>query len=148
MNSSLFSSDRQDWETPQELFDYWNRLFHFTVDSCAYPHNAKLPHYWTQEDDGLAQDWTPHRVWVNPPYKRKAIDLWVKKAAESAEQGALVVMLLPARVDTAWWHSYVQGRADFIYFQPGRVRFEGADSGAPFPSAIAVYLPYRGNWKR
>ena len=140
VNAALFSSDRIDWETPVELFDYWNRIFSFTIDVCAYPHNAKLPRYWTEKEDALAQDWSGERCWCNPPYGR-VIGQWVQKAAESAEQGALVVMLLPARVDSRWWQTWVQPKANYIWFHPGRVRFVGAENDAGFPSAIAVYLP-------
>lgn len=149
INPALFSSDRPDWETPPELFAHWHRIFSFTVDACAYPHNAKLPNFWTEQDDGLAQDWTQHRVWMNPPYGRP-IGKWVQKAAESAEAGAVVVALLPVRTDSRWWQTWVAPKANYIWYHPGRVRFVGAESGATFPSAIAVYLPQyqKPNWRK
>ena len=65
--------------------------------------------------------------------------LWVKKAHDTAKGGTLVVLLLPARTDTQWWHRYVsQGE---IRFLKGRLRFEGGAHCAPFPSAIVIFRP-------
>lgn len=139
LNEALFSSDRMDWETPKELFDHWNKLFDFNLDVCALPHNAKCKRFFTPEDDGLAQEWAGNRCWMNPPYG-KDIAKWVKKASEEAKKGALVVALLPARTDTAWFHNYVLPYAQ-ITFLRGRVKFVGGTSGAPFPSIIAAYFP-------
>jgi hypothetical protein len=85
----------------------------------------------------LAQRWQGV-VWCNPPYGR-SIARWVRKAWESVEQGdaECVVCLLPARVDTRWWHTYcARGEVRFLR---GRLRFGGAKSGAPFPSAVVVF---------
>lgn len=74
---------------------------------------------------------------MNPPYGRQ-IQRWVKKAWESAQQGATVVCLLPARTDTAWWHDYVM-EADEIRFIRGQLKFSGRKWNAPFPSAVIVF---------
>ena len=137
MGAVHFSSETDQWATPQALFDRMNTAFGFTLDVCADSKNAKCPIFFSKEQDGLAQEWVG-RCWMNPPYGR-AIGLWVKKAFLSAQQGALVVALLPARVDTKWWHDYVMG-AD-VHFIKGRIKFGAAKSGAPFPSAIALFWP-------
>ena len=137
MNPSLFSSAKEDWETPREFFERLDGEFHFDLDVCAFPHNAKCPAYFTKEDDGLAREWGNRTCWMNPPYGRE-IAAWVEKARREAERGALVVGLLPARTDTRWWQEHVHGHAD-VRFLSGRLKFGGADTGAPFPSAIAVW---------
>jgi site-specific DNA-methyltransferase (adenine-specific) len=133
-----FRSQSDEWATPQELFDKLAARFGgFTLDCCATADNAKCAAYFTRADDGLAQTWTG-RVWCNPPYGR-AIGLWLRKALESVQSGSaeLVVCLVPARTDTAWWHDIAaKGEVEFL---PGRVRFGGASSGAPFPSAVVVF---------
>jgi phage N-6-adenine-methyltransferase len=131
-----FSSRTDQWPTPQALFDELNTEFGFTLDVCALPDNAKCVQYFTPEVDGLKQHWSG-RCWMNPPYG-KTIGKWVRKAFESAAEGATVVCLLPARTDTAWWHEYVV-KADDIRFIRGRLRFGAAQSGAPFPSAVVVF---------
>lgn len=138
INGALFSSKSGEWATPQTFFDRLNAEFHFTLDPCATHENAKCANYYTIEDDGLAQPW-PGRVYVNPPYGRE-IGRWVRKAYEEVKQIALVVMLIPARTDTAYWHDYVM-RASEIRFVRGRLRFGDAAHSAPFPSAVVVFDP-------
>lgn len=131
-----FSSATCEWPTPQALFDELSVVFGgFTLDPCATPQNAKCPRFFTAEEDGLRQPWTG-RVFMNPPYGRQ-IDKWVKKAWEESQKGALVVCLLPARVDTRWWHDYV--RHGYVYFIRGRVKFGDACNSAPFPSAVVAF---------
>lgn len=80
-------------------------------------------------------------MFCNPPYGRK-IGKWVQKGYEEANGGALVVMLLPARTDTKWFHDYcLRGEIRFI---KGRLRFGGSDMNAPFPSMVVVF---RGDGK-
>jgi phage N-6-adenine-methyltransferase len=130
-----FSSATDLWSTPQSFFESCDRIFHFETDVCALPENAKCARYFTPEDDGLKQDWTG-TCWMNPPYGRD-ISKWMRKALDSSEQGATVVCLVPARPGSAWWHAYaVQAK---ILFLRGRLKFGGADSTAPFPSALAVF---------
>ena len=75
---------------------------------------------------------------MNPPYGR-TIGLWMRKAYEESQRGALVVCLVPARTDTAWWHDYAtKGQVTFIR---GRLKFGGHRNSAPFPSATVVFLP-------
>lgn len=120
MNKILFQSNKEEWETPQDFFNKLNDEFNFTVDVCALPENAKCKKYYTPEIDGLSQDWSVDTVWCNPPYGRK-IGEWIKKAAEST---STVVMLLPARTDTKWFHEYIYNKSE-IRFVKGRLKFGG-----------------------
>ena len=132
-----FSSDRHDWETPPEIFLPLRDEFQFTLDVCASPTNAKVSRYFTEEDDGLTQDWSNDVCWMNPPYGRE-LKLWVEKARHEAERGATVVAIIPARTDTAYFHDHIFGHAE-IRFLRGRVKFllHGEVIGSsPFPSAI------------
>ena len=136
MNTGVMFSSKTDlWETPQALFDELNAEFSFTLDVCALPTNAKCADYYTPDMDGLQQPWQG-RVWCNPPYGRQ-IGKWVEKAANAVESD-VVVMLLPARTDTKWFHEYIYNRAE-IRFLKGRLKFGGGRSGAPFPSMVVVF---------
>ena len=130
-------SKRRDWETPQFLFDGLNAEFGFERDVCATAENAKCRDFFTPEDDALAQRWEGV-CWMNPPYGRE-IARWMKKAFESARQGATVVCLVPARTDTRWWHRYAM-RGEIRYLQ-GRLKFSRSGGRAPFPSAIVIFRP-------
>ena len=137
--TAMFSSQTDLWATPQAFFDTLNAEFHFDLDVCATPENAKCEQYYTKQQDGLAQKWLGTR-WMNPPYGRE-IWKWVKKAHESANsEMATVVCLLPARTDTRWFHDYIYGKAE-IRFDRGRLKFGDSQNSAPFPSMIAVFRP-------
>ena len=130
-----FSSQTNLWSTPQATFDKLNAEFGFTLDVCALPENAKCQRFFTPEQDGLAQVWSGI-CWMNPPYGRE-IGRWIRKAYESAQIGATVVCLIPARTDTAWWHDYVvKGEVRFIR---GRLKFGVQKNSAPFPSAVVIF---------
>jgi phage N-6-adenine-methyltransferase len=131
-------SQKVEWETPQDFFATWDATFHFTLDVAAQPDNAKCPRYFTPEDDGLMQPWEGV-CWMNPPYG-KTIGQWVAKAYESAQQGATVVCLLPARTDTKWWQRYCVSPAK-VEFVSGRLTFGGASNPAPFPNAVVIFRP-------
>lgn len=134
-----FSSNSNNWSTPQHVFDALHDEFHFSLDVCASAGNAKCKRFFNQAQNGLLQDWAG-RCWMNPPYGR-GIGAWMKKAADSADNGAVVVCLVPARTDTVWWHEQVMARADEVRLVRGRLKFGDGTGSAPFPSAVVVYRP-------
>lgn len=137
MTKGMYTSNSEEWGTPQGLFNRLNKEFNFTLDICASKENAKCPKYYTKEEDALKQEWGGV-IWMNPPYGRK-IGIWVKKAKEAARQEkATVVCLLPARTDTAWWHDYVM-KANEIRLIRGRLKFGNSKGSAPFPSAVVIF---------
>ena len=143
MDSVLLSSKNMSWCTPKEFYDRLDEEFHFTLDPCATHKSAKCPKYFTKEDDGLSRSWEGESVFCNPPYGRE-IWRWVKKAyEESRKPNTLVVLLIPARTDTAYFHEYIFNKASDIRFLRGRLKFtdeEGkASNSAPFPSCVVVY---------
>ena len=132
----VFSSNTDEWATPQDLFDALNEEFHFTLDVCADQTNHKVSRYFTKEQNGLIQNWKPYVSWMNPPYGDE-IPQWVHKARTTAEGGGIVVGLLPARTDTRWWGEVME--ATELRFIKGRLKFGGSKNCAPFPSVIAVW---------
>lgn len=139
INKGLFSSAKDDWETPQDFFEEWNKQFHFSVDACANDSNHKCNRYFSKEQNGLEQDWGGETVWCNPPYG-KSIGQWVRKCWTEAQKGKTkVVALLPARTDTRWFHDYVYGKA-IVYFVKGRLKFGNAKHSAPFPSMVCIWF--------
>lgn len=135
INEAMYSSASVEWSTPQDLFDKLDAQFHFDIDVCATPQNAKCALFFTKKQDGLAQRWKG-TCWMNPPYGRE-IKKWMEKAYKSSLGGAIVVCLVPARTDTAWWHDYAMRGA--VTFIRGRLHFGNAKNSAPFPSAIIVF---------
>ena len=138
ISSGLLTSAKDDWETPLWLFKQLDDEFHFTMDAAASDTNHKCEIYFTKEDNALLRNWGGETVFCNPPYG-KGIGKWVEKAyRESRKPGTTVVMLIPARTDTKWFHNYILDVAE-IRFIKGRLRFSGATVNAPFPSMVVVY---------
>ena len=137
MNKVLFSSNSDEWATPQEFFDSINKEFEFDLDPCASLENHKCDKYYTIEEDGLSKNWGGHRVFCNPPYSQ--INKWVEKAfRESKEDNTLVVMLIPSRTDTRYFHNFIYKRAE-IRFVKGRLKFGNSNNSAPFPSMLVIF---------
>jgi len=139
---AIFAGGKWDWETRPELFNELDAEFRFTLDPCATKGNAKCARFYTKEQDGLFQPWEGS-VFVNPPYW-PGVSPWVEKATEEARRGVLVVMLLPARTDSWWWHEFIwDGNKPRdgveVRFLKGRVRFVGAATAAPFASVVVVF---------
>ena len=139
MDKVLFSSNKDDWATPQDFYDKLNAEFHFTLDPCADDKNHKCDIYYTKEQDGLSQNWGGQTVFCNPPYGSKSTGNWIKKCAEESKKpNTTVVMLIPARTDTRAFHEYIYGKAE-IRFIKGRLKFGGSSNSAPFPSMVVVF---------
>ena len=141
ISEALYSSQTDMWETPQELFDKLDMEFHFDLDVCAIPENAKCKKFYTPEQDGLRQPWDG-TCWCNPPYGRD-IGQWVRRALFASVGGTTVVMLLPARTDTKWFHDYIYKRAE-IRFVKGRLKFGNSKNSAPFPSMVVIFRGLKG----
>ena len=135
----MFSSATDNWSTPQDFFDKLDDEFHFTLDVCADETNHKCEHYYTKEMNGLSHHWIG-TIWCNPPYGRK-IGEWVRRAYISSQIGsATVVMLLPDRTDTRWFHDYIYNKSNTeIRFIKGRLKFGGCKNSAPFPSMVVIF---------
>ena len=126
LQRGIFSSQRLDWQTPEEVYQELDKEFHFDFDPCPID----------PIEDGLMIEWGK-RNFVNPPYGR-VIGKWIAKGYLEVSKGKLVIFLIPSRTDTAWWHSYIL-KADEIRFIRGRLKFQGAKWNAPFPSCIVVF---------
>ncbi len=118
-NNGRYNGNGREWETPPEIFEPLHAEFNFTLDPCATKQNAKCARYYTERENGLQQDWRGETVFMNPPYGRE-IYAWTAKSKAS---GALVVGLLPASTDLAWWHDDVVASRAQLRWIRGRVRF-------------------------
>lgn len=133
------AAKRDDWETPQWLFDYYNDIYQFTLDGAANKKNAKVAQWCGPGgifESGIGANWTGHRVWLNPPYGR-GLYAWLRQVVTS--NPVVVVALLPVRTDTKWFHHWCLSRRANIHFLQGRLRFKGANNAAPFASMVVTF---------
>lgn len=141
-NNGRYNGNGRHWGTPPEIFDPLHAEFDFTLDPCARPESAKCSKFYTEEQNGLEQTWAGERVFMNPPYGRE-IYPWIEKARVEADQGALVVGLVPAYTDLSWWHAHIVNRAEVRYLR-GRVRYitDGPYRASGFfASVIVIWHP-------
>ena len=143
MNAIHFSSKNMNWCTPQDFFNDLNKEFNFVLDAAATDGSAKCTMYYTPESDGLTQSWdVGGAVFCNPPYGRE-LKKWVAKAYEESQKIKYpIVLLIPARTDTTYFHDYIYQKAELRFIR-GRIKFTdeyGAiKNSAPFPSMLVIY---------
>ncbi|WP_421016719.1 DNA N-6-adenine-methyltransferase [Furfurilactobacillus cerevisiae] len=113
------------------------------VKETARTDNSKCVNFISPEQDSLSTNWANIKgnLFLNPPYGRD-LRKWVKKAYESSlNHDGNIVLLIPSRTDTSYWHDFIFNKAD-IEFIRGRLKFEVngvAGNPAPFPSALVIY---------
>ena len=141
MNNILYSSASEEWATPNNFFYDLLGFFRFDLDSCATTDNRKVYKFYSKEQDALSiPEWDSKTcVWCNPPYGRK-IGEWVKKCDEQHRvYNRSVVMLIPARTDTKWFHEYIYGKYPILFIR-GRLHFNNSKHAAPFPSMLVFMV--------
>lgn len=139
--AALFSCRSDVWATPRVVVDEWaRRVGPFVLDVSASVDNACAPRFYTERDDGLRQSWVEDAaggtIWCNPPYSD--VNAWVAKAIREHVAGARIVMLLPSRTDTRWFHELLEEPRCSLHFLRRRLTFGNAAHPAPFPSLVAV----------
>jgi hypothetical protein len=138
-----------DYGTPQDLFDYFHRMFDFNLDAAAHSDNHKTDRYLGPggvTEDALHHDcqWNRlgNRIWLNFPYLRGTQDLWLDKAYQASRHSDTVVAVLCfMRISTAWWRRWTP-LADTIFELTPRVRFQGAAHTAQVPNVVILYTPW------
>ena len=136
----LMSSESGEWDTPPHIVEAVRSVLGgIDLDPASSDRansTVRATSYYTKEQDGFLYPWSG-RVYMNPPYGRE-IGSWVEtlRAHYRAGHVSEAIALLPARTDTAWWR---HAGTEQVCFLRGRLRFSGARSGAPFPSALVYY---------
>ena len=145
MEGAMFTSNKQDWETPQKLYEQLDKEFNFKIDLASSDDNAKCDLFFTEEDNALNQDWSGWgNAFCNPPYKSNVQTAFVKKAYEESLKPdcGKIVMLIPSRTDTIRWQDYILPYAE-VRFLRGRLKFETNgiphEDGSTFPSAVVIF---------
>lgn len=119
MNKYIYESTRDDYLTPSELYEnlmekenlkifdcdvccsHFNipALFHYKKDGLYNLEGEKL-----SDKNGLNGDWYQYN-WCNPPFD--ICISFVQKAVLEQKKGNTTFMIIPARVETKYWHDYI-----------------------------------------
>jgi len=134
--------DRESYRTPPHVMRYvCERWEPPELDVAAASGNKQAARYFTAADDALTCSWESRGlVWCNPPYTRPGP--WVDKAVEERTRARLIVMLLPAAVDTKWWRVLHRRASEVIHIWP-RVCFLDPDTLKPYgrpPGGVALVV--------
>lgn len=154
LNPALHSSVKMDWCTPDNVLELVRKVGPIALDPCTTADNPVGAAVFITPDmgrGGLEADWlllsgqdpslpgSGGLIYCNPPYGRE-IGSWVRKCSAEAARGAEVVLLVPARTDTAWMQEAVHvPDGPTVLWWRGRLKFKGAKDSAPFPSALLYW---------
>jgi hypothetical protein len=108
-------SDSVEWYTPPDIFETLN--LEFDLDPASpenKPEYIPVKSWYSIKDNGLEKDWYG-RVWLNPPYSRKEMGLWLEKFIN-------------------------HGNGIAILFKKGRIKFLLNGKRKAFPSAPSIFL--------
>ena len=128
------------WASPPHIIDQVIKEFgEISLDPAASHDNAVCSRYFTEEDNGLKMSWEANLVYINPPYGR-ILNEWVSKALSEYDSGRSkrIVMLLPSRTCTRWFHALYERSDVEIRFIKGRLKYGDGSSPAPFPSILVI----------
>lgn len=134
------SPESAERTTPDWLFQSLDKIFRFDLDAAATVANAKCAKFLTKEQDALSCAWTTYgrSIFLNPPYSRGQLKLWLRKSVVESNAGAVVVSILPGDFGTQWFDICWDG-ASLLFFMRGRVKFNGIAAGAKFPTVVAIF---------
>lgn len=150
MNSEImFSSKSDEYSTPSDFYNHLDNLFEFVFDLACSKENCKTADGFTKEENALDQDWFQITedcikegktgwLWLNPPYSmcREFAD----KCYSEMLLGAKIIMLVPSRTDTKWFHDFIYKKEGIeIEFIKGRLKFGDSKNSAPFPSMLIKF---------
>lgn len=140
--SRLATGGKDDWCSPEVVLRRVRRIAPIGLDPCTSADNpVGAAAFFTRADDGLVRPWSGYGLsFVNPPYSRAAA--WSQRVADSARlYSDEIVSLVAARPDSRWFYLLCWDTAQAVCFWKGRLRFVGAPSSAPFPSALVYHGP-------
>jgi phage N-6-adenine-methyltransferase len=140
LSKVVFSRKSDEWGTPIGLFRELDERFSFELDVAASDDNALCDCWFTAENSALDHEWGDYRsAFCNPPYSQ-CREFVTKCAEQAAKHRMTVVVLVPARTDTRWFHEHVYGkRGVTVDFLKGRLKFGDSTNSAPFPSMLVVF---------
>ena len=123
-----------DYYTPKWVFDALGLQFDIDVASPVGGISwIPAKRYFTQYDDGLAQDWAGKRVWMNPPYSKPApwIDKWLKNG-----NGFCLV-----QISKSGWFNELWQQSEAIALMPVNMKFINGSDGSgsiSWPTMLCV----------
>ena len=129
---------RDNWQTPQWLFDKLNKQYKFEFDCCASQHNKKCESF-TSHFEEIECHGNVDVCWMNPPFTKAK--MMFEHFFKVVNKGVAIYKC--DNIETKLWIDIMK-KADWIFVFDGRIHYEGkSGKGARFGSAlIGVGLDY------
>jgi len=122
--------DRDDWQTPQWLFDKIDKQYNFQFDCCANNKNSKCAYH---SEDFLNEKPLGGMAWMNPPFT-KAYEMF-EHLFKTIDKGVCIYRC--DNMETKIWQEIILKHATWIFIPKGRISYEGKiGKGSRFPSAL------------
>lgn len=150
--SKTKKKERDLYATPINIFNRIQSVANikFVHDVCALKNSAKCATWWNKKQNALKIKWSDHfeansPLWMNPPYSQ--LPEWTEKAALEAQNGLIIMGLVPDCRSSSWYENNLDGVATTAFIPDGRINFirpngTVADSNA-FPSVFPLWTPWQ-----
>lgn len=139
------NSGENEWYTPPEYIEAARTVMggiDLDPATCeAAQANVKAKRFYTIDDNGLEKKWTGN-VWLNPPYSKDLIGLFMAKVVEESSRFKQAIILVNNATDTAWFHELLSV-ASALCLIKGRIKFldkTGKPANTPVQGQAAVYV--------
>lgn len=122
--------NRDEWRTPNDLFNKLDHYVNFKFDYCASKINKKVQEY---SSDFESLDVIPQPAWMNPPFSEA--EYMFRHFFKVVKEGIAIYRV--DNMETKVWQSIIIPKADWIFIHKDRINYYGIPgAGARFPSAL------------
>jgi phage N-6-adenine-methyltransferase len=138
------NSGENEWYTPAPFIEAARAVMGgFDLDPASSEianRTVKAERFFTEQDDGLKQEWPLGRIWMNPPYAQPLMGQFAEKFAAEIRKGSEGLVLVNNATETQWFQTIAAG-CSAICFPKTRIRFLDPDGnpGAPLQGQAIIY---------
>lgn len=124
--------ERDEWQTPNWLYDLLNKQYKFSFDCCSTDDNSKSISF-SDNFLNIKKGWITQCCWMNPPFS-KANEMF-KHFFKVVYNGVAIYRC--DNFETKIWQNVIFPYATWIFIPNKRIAYEGMDgNGSRFPSAL------------
>lgn len=124
---------RDEWETPQDLWENLDEQYNFTFDCCADSQNTKTNLFSYQFQNINEKSIKVETCWMNPPYTiaKEMFEHFFNVVTKG------VAIYRCDNMETKLWQNSILENAEWVFIPKGRIQYEGMNgTSCRFPSAL------------
>ena len=124
---------RDEWQTPQKLWDKLNSQYSFKFDCSASPINSKCRNFASKRTEFQISTLIKDMAWMNPPFS-KSLRMF-EHFFEVVKKGVAIYRC--DNFETKIWQEVIFTNASWVFIPNKRIVYEGINGkGSRFPSAL------------